>query len=445
MFGGYIAHDIIQINHTMKLDSRRAFTLIELLVVIAIIAVLSVVVILSLNPAELLRQSRDSQRISDLSTLNEVMSLYQEDVFNSSLGTASTSYISISDGSATSSAGDQCQAIGLPSLPSGSVYHCANGINYRNVSSTGWVPVNLNAISAGSPVGNLPVDPTNTSSSGFYYTYETNTSQYEFTAALESQKYQPVAASDGGTYSDLYEKGTSLTLIPIDFKAASTASSSGGPIVYVQSTHNFRVRFTGSSVSKAFTSNNASGDFIIVAAGEWCGGSLGTLTIADSLNNSYNLVAATSGQWLVSSQSASYLWDAANIAGGANTVTVSNTTSSCDLDMAIHEYSGIVTTSPLDINTYSTKFAQNTTTINTGNISTSNANDLLFAFGYDGSDEDSPWTIGSGWTARETTEDTDGTSLQSTDQIVSSTGSYSETFTIPNHSNNFHAQIAAFK
>ena len=38
-----------------------AFTLIELLLVVAIIAVLAGVVILALNPAELLRQSRDAR------------------------------------------------------------------------------------------------------------------------------------------------------------------------------------------------------------------------------------------------------------------------------------------------------------------------------------------------------------------------------------------------
>jgi len=43
---------------------RSAFTLIELLIVIAIIAILSIVVILVLNPAQLLKQSRDSNRVS---------------------------------------------------------------------------------------------------------------------------------------------------------------------------------------------------------------------------------------------------------------------------------------------------------------------------------------------------------------------------------------------
>ena len=48
----------------MHLLSRRAFTLIELLVVIAIIAVLAVVVVLVLNPAQLLKQARDSSSLT---------------------------------------------------------------------------------------------------------------------------------------------------------------------------------------------------------------------------------------------------------------------------------------------------------------------------------------------------------------------------------------------
>ena len=51
---------------------KKGFTLIELLIVIAILAVLGVTVTLVLNPAELLRQGRDSTRISDLSSINSV-------------------------------------------------------------------------------------------------------------------------------------------------------------------------------------------------------------------------------------------------------------------------------------------------------------------------------------------------------------------------------------
>src|SRR5712691_11704897 len=106
----------------MRRNSHSAFTLIELLIVIAIIAVLAVVVILTLSPAELLRQARDSNRLSDMDTITKAISLYTLDVGNS-LGNASTTYVSIPDPSATSTAGDQCQGLGLPALPSGWGYH----------------------------------------------------------------------------------------------------------------------------------------------------------------------------------------------------------------------------------------------------------------------------------------------------------------------------------
>src|SRR3989338_10096227 len=76
--------------------NTTGFTLIELLVVIAIVAVLSVVVVLALNPAELLRQARDSNRISDLATLKSALSFYSTDVSGNalySLGNGANCYI----------------------------------------------------------------------------------------------------------------------------------------------------------------------------------------------------------------------------------------------------------------------------------------------------------------------------------------------------------------
>src|SRR5271156_4496627 len=60
--------------------NKRGFTLIELLVVIAIIAILSVVVILTLNPSALLRQARDSNRVSDFATFKSSIGLCSADV-----------------------------------------------------------------------------------------------------------------------------------------------------------------------------------------------------------------------------------------------------------------------------------------------------------------------------------------------------------------------------
>jgi type II secretory pathway pseudopilin PulG len=71
----------------LKRNSRgdASFTLIELVIVLGILAVLAVVVIIVLNPSEFLKQSRDSNRLSDLQTLNSAIGHYQADG-NTSLG-----------------------------------------------------------------------------------------------------------------------------------------------------------------------------------------------------------------------------------------------------------------------------------------------------------------------------------------------------------------------
>jgi prepilin-type N-terminal cleavage/methylation domain-containing protein len=189
--------------------SRSAFTLIELLIVIGVIAILSVVVILVLNPAELLKQSRDAARLSDMDNLNKAVALFNTDV-GGSLGAASTTYLSIPDPVATSSAGDQCQGLGLSLGPA---YHCASSSTYRNVDGTGWIPVNLTQISFGRPLGSLALDPTNTSSSGFYYAYTSGGGAYAMTAAMESQKYLKTATNLGGLDPTRYWTGTNVALV----------------------------------------------------------------------------------------------------------------------------------------------------------------------------------------------------------------------------------------
>jgi hypothetical protein len=159
--------------------------------VIAIIAVVSVVVVLTLNPAELLRQSRDANRLSDMATVSAAVNLYLEDSGGTgTLGTASTSYISVADPSATST--NQCQGLGLPALAtsSGQNWQCAASSTVRKVDSTGWIPLSFSTLSIGSPVGQLSVDPINQTSTNLFYSYSANGTQYAVTAILESQKYK---------------------------------------------------------------------------------------------------------------------------------------------------------------------------------------------------------------------------------------------------------------
>ena len=184
----------------------RGFTLIELLVVIAIIAVLSVVVILALNPAELLRQSRDSNRISDFATLKSAVSLYLVDsaapnLASSSFGGYGGCYLSTLPG------------FGTTSMNCGVFKNSYSNVSttsstYRKTDSSGWIPVNLSGLSYGSPLGALPIDPLNNSSS--YYAYAATSSggyYFELSTFLESKKYFPYLLLDGGSNSSTYEVG----------------------------------------------------------------------------------------------------------------------------------------------------------------------------------------------------------------------------------------------
>lgn len=193
-------------------DKRKSFTLIELLIVIAILVILAVVVILTLNPSELMAQGRDSTRLSDMASLNSAINIYLTDSGGTgSLGNANTLYVSIPDNSSST-----CGDLGLPSLPTGWSYNCVSSTSSRNTDGTGWLPINLASTSSGTPLGSLPLDPVNSSSSGYYYTYATDgsTGGYELTMVPESQKYTSTAANDGGLDPASYETGSKLTLTP---------------------------------------------------------------------------------------------------------------------------------------------------------------------------------------------------------------------------------------
>ena len=190
---------------------RASFTLIELLVVLAIVAILSVVVIMTLNPSELLKQARDSNRLSDLGTLNTALAAYEADVNQGFMGTSSVVYVSIPDTSPT------CDNLGLPtSTGAGFTYHCVTSQNLKNSDGTGWIPVNFSQISFGSPISSLPVDPTNTTSSGNYYTYVSGGS-FILTAIPESQKQKTALSSNPNisNYPGVIAMGNNLSLSPL--------------------------------------------------------------------------------------------------------------------------------------------------------------------------------------------------------------------------------------
>jgi prepilin-type N-terminal cleavage/methylation domain-containing protein len=193
-------------------NDKKGFTLIELLVVIAIIAILSVVVILTLNPAELLRQSRDSGRVSDLATLKSAVSLYLVDTSNPNIASStfgySACYLSSISGNGTTTA--NCGTF-TNTYSSGDA--STTSALYKKNNSQGWLPVDFSKLSYGSPLGALPADPINNATNYYAYAATSTVGYYfELDTFMESKKYSAsgtadVVSTDGGNNNSILEVG----------------------------------------------------------------------------------------------------------------------------------------------------------------------------------------------------------------------------------------------
>jgi prepilin-type N-terminal cleavage/methylation domain-containing protein len=189
-----------KINTSSAKVSKRGFTLIELLVVIGILAILTAAVVLVLNPAELLRQSRDAQRLSDFDALRSAINLYLSTVPTPVMASGTTAcYYMVGT---TPARYNTCTATNNTSTA---------------INGSGWVPINFNDMATTSvglsvPLSTLPTDPVN--SAPYFYSgdFDGTKNNYELDSVLESAKYQGKMLTDGGSSSTLYEVGNKLDM-----------------------------------------------------------------------------------------------------------------------------------------------------------------------------------------------------------------------------------------
>lgn len=225
-------------------NQHKGFTLLELLIVISIVAILSVALIFVLNPAELLKKSRDAQRISDLSTLKTALAIYTTSTQSPKLAGATNTACKFGSGAGAYLATSKIY-YSLPSespitdsvLDGGSAGQPAAAqvalAALGSTDATGWLPVNFETLNGGSPIASLPVDPINiitnlnavsgvavgTTPPDYVYRYACNGTSltYEIDAILESDSYTTGTdnkmVKDGGNNAAYYEFGTNLKIL----------------------------------------------------------------------------------------------------------------------------------------------------------------------------------------------------------------------------------------
>lgn len=167
-----------------------------------------------LNPAQILAETRDTQRFSDLNTLQSAITLYLTVATSPDLGSDTGGVFNCREQTAPGNFGASLAAAPSPfgtTMDFPAILKAA----VRSVDGSGWVPVNLADPSlSGPPIASLPLDPTNVigagglPGTGFYYAYTCNQDKktFELNANLESSKYTGATSankenSDGGLFA----------------------------------------------------------------------------------------------------------------------------------------------------------------------------------------------------------------------------------------------------
>lgn len=177
------------------------------------------------------------------------------------------------------------------------------------------------------------------------------------------------------------------------------------------------------SAPLAFNSTTTAGSLVVV--GVRIGANGRTITVSDAQGNSYSQAGTTIDDAQGDDNAIFY---APNIVGGTtDTVTVGISGAAATIRFAIHEYSGAATSSPLDQTTG--QAYSSTTTPDSGNVTTTQDNELLFGWLVDGDTVNDITSAGTGYNLREKLI-VSVLKFGSEDKIGTTAGTFSAGFTL---------------
>jgi hypothetical protein len=214
-----------------------------------------------------------------------------------------------------------------------------------------------------------------------------------------------------------------------------TVTSTAAAIALIQ--HRSKDAGVSTSSTLAFNSNNTAGNWIAVVIRAGKAGQV--LTVSDTRGNTYHTAIQFNVTTDVPNGDTLGVFYAENIAGGANTVTVTENISNNTLRFAILEYSGVALSNSLDV----VSTGQGTSaTANSGNsLTTANGDLLLGAILTAGP---ATYTAVTGYKLEETVPASPNAKLGAEDQIQAAAGTVSAGLTF-GLSDSWGAGLAAFK